>query len=184
MGFDGYVEVAEKVEGLSFEDYRKASEVLELYFTQILTAPNQDMDRVKNFTEEQTRAILITFLGGQMMKIPLYLNKHGFYYPFKDVVHLQGNISRPLHEWIVDRMGWVFESGDEKLLSKKDVEKLHAELKRIVEKRDADTVFELEDLSQQERRFFFRRFYALYDALSGLLKEDIENKYVFYTADW
>ena len=181
MGFDGYIKVADKVGSFSFRDYLRMEEILgKLNF--VATAWG-----TKEFTLGQVRVVLAVVFGGETVKVKIY--QDGYVLPtfhvFREVIHLQGSVAEPLHEFIEKKvLGRELESGETVQLTKADIEKLYSELEEIRKKKNADEVFGLKDFSKDDRKWFFQRFYTLHNGLKELLKKDLENKYILYEADW
>ncbi len=181
MGFDGYIRVADKVENVSFEDYLKMETLLGKLgsFTAAWGT--------KEFTLGQMRVILVAVFGGEAIKVKIYQKGYTMptFHVFRDVIHLQGNVAEPLHEFIEKRIiRRELKNGETVQLTKSDIERLYSELEEIRKRKNADEVFNLKDFSQDDRRWFFQRFYTLHNGLEELLKEDLENKYILYEADW
>ena len=107
------------------------------------------------------------------------------FHVFREVVHLQGSVGEPLHEFIEKRIiGRELESGEIVQLTKADIEKLYSELEEIRRKKNADEMFDLKDFTKDDRKWFFQRFYLLLKGVRELLKEDLDNRYVIYEVDW
>ena len=181
MGFDGRIKVADRVEDFSFKDYLRMDKLLgKLGF--LATAWG-----TKEFTLGQVRIVLVVTFGEKAIKVKVH--QDGYALPvfrvFREAVHLQGNIAKPLHEFIEDRIIMRdLENGEVVQLTKADIEKLYSELEEIRRKRNADEVFNLNDFSKEDRKWFFQRFYTLHKGLKELLEEDLDSKYILYTADW
>ena len=185
MGLDVRIKVAEKIGDLSLEDYLKMEKLLgELGF--LATAWG-----TREFTLGQMKVILTVvgphLFGKRTADVKIYQDGHVLptFHVFREVVHLQGSVAEPLHEFIEKRIiGRELESGEIVQLTKADIEKLHSELEEIRERKNADEVFDLKDFTRDDRKWFFQRFYSLLKGVRELLKEDLDNSYVIYEVDW